>query len=48
VQAAVDILVALVLVLALPQHWRTRLWAMALTVPAVWLIWTFDVMRQMP
>jgi hypothetical protein len=48
VQAAVDIVVALVLVLALPQHWRTRLWAMALTVPVVWLMWTFDVMRQMP
>jgi hypothetical protein len=48
VQAAVDIVVALVLVLALPQHWRTRLWAVALTVPAVWLMWTFDVMRQVP
>ena len=48
VQAAVDIVVALVLVLALPQHWRTRLWAAALTVPVVWLMWTFDVMRQVP
>ena len=48
VQAAVDIVVALVLVLGLPQHWRTRLWAVALTVPVVWLFWTFDVMRQVP
>jgi hypothetical protein len=48
VQAAVDIVVALVLVLVLPQHRRTRLWAVAFTVPAVWLMWTFDVMRQMP
>jgi hypothetical protein len=48
VQAAVDIVVTLVLVLALPQHWRTRLWAAALTVPIVWLFWTFDVMRQVP
>jgi hypothetical protein len=48
VQAAVDMVVALVLVLVLPQHWRTRLWAVALTVPFVWLMWTFDVVRQMP
>ena len=48
VQAVVDIVVALVLVLVLPLHWRTRLWAVVLTVPAVWLMWTFDVMRQVP
>jgi hypothetical protein len=48
VQAAVDIVVVLVLVLALPQHRRTRLWAIALTVPFVWLIWALDLMRQVP
>jgi hypothetical protein len=48
VQAAVDVVVALVLVLALPEHWRTRLWAVALTVPFVWLIWALDLMRHLP
>ena len=48
VQAVVDIVVALVLVVVLPQHLRTRLWAVALTVPLVWLIWALDLMKQVP
>ena len=41
-------LVALVLAAVLPQHLRTRLWAAALTVPLVWLIWALDLMKQVP
>ena len=48
VQAVVDIVVTLVLVVVLPQHLRTRLWAVALTVPLVWLIWALDLMKQVP
>jgi hypothetical protein len=48
VQAAVDLVVTLVLVAALPQHLRTRLWAVALTVPLVWLVWALDLMKQVP
>jgi hypothetical protein len=48
VQAAVDIVVALVLVLALPRHLGTRVWAALLTVPLVWLIWALDLMKQVP
>jgi|1186.fasta_scaffold127806_2 hypothetical protein len=48
VQAVVDIVVVLVLVVVLPQHLRTRLWSAALAVPFVWLIWALDLMRQVP
>ena len=48
VQAVVDILVTVVLVVVLPQHLRTRLWAVALTVPFVWFIWALDLMKQVP
>ena len=48
VQAVVDVVVTLVLVVVLPRHPRTRLWAVALTVPLVWLIWALDLMRQVP
>jgi hypothetical protein len=37
VQAAVDVVTALVLVLVLPRSWSTRLWALALTWPLAWL-----------
>lgn len=37
VQAAVDVVTALVLTLVLPRRWSTRLWAIVLAVPMVWL-----------
>lgn len=47
VQAAVDVVVALVLTLALPRHRPTRLWALSLAVPMTWLAdRLLDVLRQ--
>ncbi|MCZ2857889.1 DUF6518 family protein [Blastococcus sp. VKM Ac-2987] len=37
VQAAVEIVVALVVVLVLPRHRSTRLWALGLLLPMAWL-----------
>jgi hypothetical protein len=48
VQAAVDIVVALVLVLGLPRHGRTRLWALVLTVPLTWGRWLSGLLDQVP
>jgi hypothetical protein len=38
IQAGIDVLVALVLVVGLPAHGRTRLWALASAVPLAWLL----------
>jgi hypothetical protein len=46
VQAAVDIVVPLVLVLGLPRHGRTRLWALVLTVPLTWGLWLSGLLDQ--
>jgi hypothetical protein len=37
VQAAVDVLTALVIALVLPRYWSSRLWALALTWPLAWV-----------
>jgi hypothetical protein len=37
VQAVADVVVAAVLVVVLPRHGHTRLWAPALLLPATWL-----------
>jgi len=46
VQAAADVVVAVLLVAVLPRHARTRLWAVVLTVPLTWLAaQLLDVLR---
>ena len=47
-QAAVDIVVALVLLLGLPRHGRTRLWALVLTVLLTWGLWLSGLLDQVP
>ena len=47
VQAVADVAVAAVLVLVLPRDGRTRLWAVALTVPCTWVAaQLLDVLRD--
>jgi hypothetical protein len=48
VQAVVDVVIALVLVLGLPTHARTRLWAVALTLPITWALWLSGLLDQVP
>ncbi len=45
VQAAVNLTAALVIAGAFPRHHVTRVWALALTVPAAWVIGTLVVDR---
>jgi hypothetical protein len=47
VQAAVEVAVVLVLTVVLPGQLRTRLWALALTVPMAWLsVRLLDVLHR--
>lgn len=47
VQRVVDVLVVAVVVLLLARHRATRLWALVLTLPGVWVAgWLFDLLRQ--
>jgi hypothetical protein len=48
VQFVVDVGTALVLLLVLPRHPRTRLWAVVLTVPITWLLWQSGLLDQVP
>jgi hypothetical protein len=48
VQAVVDVVIALVLVLGLPTHARTPLWAVALTLPITWALWLSGLLDQVP
>ena len=48
VQAAADVAVVLLLVLAVPRHRRTRLWAVVLVLPMAWLAERLlDLLRQL-
>jgi len=47
VQRVVDVVTVAALVLLLPRHRSTRLWAVVLTLPAVWVAGAlFDLLRQ--
>jgi hypothetical protein len=48
VQAVVDVVVALVLVVGLPRHVRTRIWASVLTIPLAWVLWLSHLLQQTP
>jgi hypothetical protein len=48
VQAAFEAGTALVLLLALPRHARTRMWAVVLAVPFTWPLWASDLLQQVP
>jgi hypothetical protein len=48
VQAAFEAGTALVLLLALPRHVSTRLWAVVFAVPFTWALWASDLLQQVP
>jgi len=48
VQAAFEAVTALVLLLALPRHASTRVWAVVLAVPFTWGLWASDLLQQVP
>ncbi len=48
VQAGIDVLVALLIVVGLPRHGRTRLWALASVVPLAWLLYLSNLVWHVP